>query len=154
MWVPSSVGSLHRAHWQLKRNGFKIRVVIDVTIVMLGVFLLEEPVLGDISSSSEVANGRRDVPWIGAWVQTWIIWFVTWRCDMTSLCNKYSPNWPMHLAQLNLVWLWSEQMYLWTCEHLTGHSILAQWQIHIARTSYAIMHIMDIAISDVLAMFN
>ena len=90
MWVPSSAGSLHRAHWQLKRYGFKIRVVIDVTIVMLGVFLLEEPVLGDISSSAEVANGRRDVPW----VETWIIWFVTWRCDKTSHWNKYSSNAP------------------------------------------------------------
>ena len=42
----------------------KSKLTLMSPFVMLGVFLLEEPVLGDISSSAEVANGGRDVPWV------------------------------------------------------------------------------------------
>ena len=33
MWVPSSVGSLHRAHWQLKTYGFEIESQIQVGFI-------------------------------------------------------------------------------------------------------------------------
>ena len=68
MWVPSSVGSLHRAHWQLKTQEIsffpQIKKVLIFMIIdfMCFIFLLEEPILGNISSSSEVTNSRRNIP--------------------------------------------------------------------------------------------
>ena len=68
MWVPSSVGSLQRAHWQLKTQEIsffpQIKKVLIFMIIdfMCFIFLLEEPILGNISSSSEVTNSRRNIP--------------------------------------------------------------------------------------------
>ena len=67
MWVPSSVGSLQRAHWQLKTQEmsfwkFPQNLIFMIIDFMCFIFLLEEPILGNISSSSEVTNSRRNIP--------------------------------------------------------------------------------------------
>ena len=67
MWVPSSVGSLQRAHWQLKTQEMSFfhklkRFWSSWSLISCVVFLLEEPILGNISSSSEVSNSRRNIP--------------------------------------------------------------------------------------------